>query len=202
MSYDRNNLKEDRNCVVVFFGMVASGKSYLAKAWAAKRQAVYCNSDVIRKEIAGLLPESRQHEPIGQGIYSSEFSRKTYDVMIEKAQSACLGNGDNIVVLDGSYQNQEERNRLLESLQGRCRVVFIYCYCTEKVTIERLAIRDADSHAVSDGRLLIYRYQQDHFQLPNELGDEQLLQLDTNASLTDLIGKVDEKIGELTKRLV
>lgn len=186
--------KSGHGCVVVFFGMVASGKSYLAKAWASQRQAVYCNSDVIRKEIAGLVPESRQLEPVGQGIYSSEFSRKTYDAMIEKAQSACLGNDDALVVLDGSYQKEEERQRLVEHLPDGCRVIFIYCYCSEKVTLERLAIRSADSLAVSDGRLLIYQYQQEHFQLPYELGDEQLLRLDTNASITYLIEKVDGKI--------
>jgi len=38
----------------VFFGMVATGKSYLAKAWAERLGGLYLNSDVVRKELAGL----------------------------------------------------------------------------------------------------------------------------------------------------
>jgi len=72
--------------VLVFFGMIATGKSYLAAAWAKRHGCSYYNSDRVRKELAGLVPESRQGVAVDQGIYSRDFSRKTYDRLLLLAE--------------------------------------------------------------------------------------------------------------------
>lgn len=196
MIVDPVDMSCDHPCVVVFFGMTASGKSYLAGKWSRDNNFTYLNSDVIRKQLAGLEPESRQLEPVGGGIYSPEFSRKTYEAMLGRAYRALVGKGEKVVVLDGSYSNVDERKRVCEMFAERCRLLFVHCYCSEEVARRRMELRKTDNHAVSDGRLLIYKHQQEHFGMPDELNRQQLLSLDTDATLVELIDKVEAKLEE------
>ena len=80
-------MPQPENLLLVFFGMIATGKSYLASAWAKQYDLPYYNSDRVRKELAGLPPETGQQEEVDKGIYTPEFSRRTYDALIEHAQT-------------------------------------------------------------------------------------------------------------------
>ena len=68
--------------VWVFFGLIASGKSYLAEAWAARHSFVHLNSDRVRKELAGAAAANGRGAGADQGIYTPEFSRRTYDELL------------------------------------------------------------------------------------------------------------------------
>ncbi len=177
--------------IVVFFGLTASGKSYLAKIWSERNGYPYFNTDVIRKQLAGADCTEQCKESYEAGLYSPEYSRKTYDAML---MNACKVQGDNSVsrlVLDGSYQRRVERSRVRERFLGICNVYFILCFCNEKVTQKRLVERIMDPSAVSDGRWEIYLQQKTTFEKPDELLPEQLLELDTNASLEYLIDRLE-----------
>ena len=71
--------------VFVFFGMIATGKSTIAQAWSWQEQLRCYNSDWVRKELAGVDPTSPHHELMEQGIYTKEFSIKTYATLHERA---------------------------------------------------------------------------------------------------------------------
>ena len=179
--------------LVVFFGLIATGKSTLAQAWAKAEGLEYYNSDRVRKELAGLAAECSRKESLGQGIYSKEFSRKTYTALLEKAEENLRAGRS--VVLDGSYQAMNERDRIRE-LAGRYQasVCFVLCQCPEAVLKERLATRAKDPKAVSDGRWEIYLEQKKRFSPPNELEEDELLVFSTE-------GEVDNLIKELTPQL-
>ena len=171
----------------VFFGMIASGKSTLAEAFSKQYDMPYLNTDRVRKELAGVDPVSRQSDTFNQGIYTKEFSRKTYQAMLdmteEKVRSGCKD-----VVLDGSYNSIEERARVLvqaAALKARC--IFIQCVCSDKVVRERLEIRARDTQAVSDGRWDIYLAQKESFQPPSELEPSQVITLETEQSVSSLL---------------
>ena len=53
---------------ILFFGLIASGKSTLAKAWAEQKNIPYYNSDVVRKELAGLSPTASNPATSNQQI--------------------------------------------------------------------------------------------------------------------------------------
>src|SRR5210317_217445 len=82
----------DRSKVVVFFGLTGSGKSYLGKRWAAERGYPCFNSDQVRKELAGVAPESRHHVPFNEGVGSPDMTRQTYDEMALRALTALRDN--------------------------------------------------------------------------------------------------------------
>lgn len=177
--------------VLVFFGMIATGKSYLAAAWAKHHGCSYYNSDRVRKELAGLVPESRQAAGVDKGIYSREFSSKTYDQLLVLAEQELDTNPAGCVVLDGSYQARAERERLQERLVARATVLFVHCVCPESVMRERMEQRQHDPRAVSDGRWEIYLQQKMRFEMPIELGPEQLLTINTNQALESLQVELD-----------
>jgi hypothetical protein len=177
----------------VFFGMIASGKSTLSQAWAWHKQLRCYNSDWVRKELAGINPTESQHETIDTGIYTKDFSRKTYCTLLERAEIR-LQRGDS-VILDASYQYAQDRQdarALAKNLN--CQVYFILCQCSEVEMKRRMDEREQDPAAVSDGRWEIYVQQKNRFEPPDELGASELIIIDTQPPLDDLLEKLDNKL--------
>lgn len=185
-------MQRPENLLVVFFGMIATGKSYLASAWASHYNLPYYNSDRVRKELAGIAPETGQQEEMDKGIYSPEFSRRTYDALIEHADRHFQADRQACVVLDGSYQSFKERELLRQHFQDQVRLVFVHCFCSENVVQERLKLRAGDLDAVSDGNWKIYLSQKKRFQPVTD--QEQAVALDTDAPVEELMKRVSKII--------
>ncbi len=178
----------------VFMGLIASGKSTLAAAWARRIGARYFNSDRERKALAGLSPTAPRAESFQAGIYSPEFSRRTYERLYLMAQTELEAKRD--VVLDGSYTAEDERRRLRDLTAAQGAVIrFILCRCPDNIVRERLELRAQDPEAVSDGRWEIYLRQKECFSLPAELEAHELITLDTNAPVTTLLQKIAAAIN-------
>ncbi len=177
--------------IYIFFGLIASGKSFLAERFAAERGLPYFNSDRVRKELAGIAPTERRPDGIGLGIYTPELSAKTYQTMLARAEES-LQNGAAGVILDGSYSiaaGRSEVRRLAERMDAR--PLFILCACSEAETKRRLELRANDPNAVSDGRWEIFVRQRETFVQPDELPPDMLLRLDTEAKPEVLLKKIN-----------
>jgi hypothetical protein len=186
---------EKMSSLYVFFGLIASGKSTLAAQFARRYDLANFNTDRVRKELAGLDPASRQPDQFNQGIYSREFSRKTYLAMLDLA-AAEIRSGRNGAVLDGSYNRRDERARVLEladTLDVGC--VFIQCVCSDEVVRERLEMRARDPRAVSDGRWEIYLVQKEQFQPPVELEPSRLITVNTDQPVETLVEYLATTLG-------
>jgi uncharacterized protein len=184
----------ERKLLLVFFGMIATGKSSLASAFARKWGCAYYNSDIVRKELAGLAPDSRQRNSVDTGIYSSEFSRRTYDELLSKARHDFEQKGRKCVVLDGSYQSRSERQLLCRAVDKQYRLLFVFCQCPEVIMKKRMERRLKNPWAISDGRWEIYLQQKKRFEMPAELSPEQLLKLDTDKPLPLLLCLLEENL--------
>ncbi len=185
--------------VWVFFGLIASGKSYLAEAWAARHGFLHLNSDRIRKELAGEVAGSGRGAAQNQGIYTPEFSRRTYDKLLRRAALA-LASGRS-VLLDASYQRRSERDLVRAwAAKVSAPVYFVQCICPEEEVKKRLQLRGADPTAVSDGRWEILQVQKSNFESPSELADAQLLTLTTDRPVALLLDQLD-KIFEVTNHV-
>jgi uncharacterized protein len=183
--------------LLVFFGMIATGKSRLAAAFAKKWGCAYHNSDIVRKELAGLAADSRQINTVDTGIYSSDFSRRTYDALLSRAVSDLRQERYSCVVLDGSYQSRSERKLLCREVGRQCRLVFVHCRCPETVMKKRMDQRLKNPRAVSDGRWEIYLQQKKRFQMPVELSPGQLLTVDTDRPPAELLRLLEENLRRL-----
>jgi predicted kinase len=186
--------KTNQPVLYVFFGMIATGKSTLSQAWAWHKQLRCYNSDWVRKELAGINPTESKREKIDTGIYTKEFSHKTYKTLLERAE-ARLRRGDS-VILDGSYQyarNRQDARELAKNL--KCQIYFVLCQCSEVEMKRRMDEREQDPAAVSDGRWEIYQKQKKRFEKPDELATSELITIDTQAPLEDLLEELDKKLS-------
>ncbi|MCX5874769.1 MAG: AAA family ATPase [Deltaproteobacteria bacterium] len=173
----------------IFFGLIATGKSTVAQAWAERRGLRYYNSDVVRKELAGLAPQTHQRETADQGIYTSEFTAKTYAALLERAEQDLAQ--DRGVVLDASYQREADRDRVRMLAQRLgVRLYCILCVCPEEEMKRRMAQRALDPQAVSDGRWEIYLKQKKRFESPTELAPEQLITLSTDLPVEAILDQL------------
>lgn len=182
--------KSSRPALWVFFGLIASGKSTLAARWAEENGYDHYNSDVERKRLAGLAPDASVEEAAGAGIYSGEFTRRTYDRLLDLAETS-LKNGRPVIV-DASYSKREERERVM-ALAKRLGVgcFFLHCYCSDDEVKRRLVARKLDPEAVSDGRMDIYLMQKKGFEPPDELDEARLVSFDTEHPIEVLLEKFD-----------
>jgi predicted kinase len=171
--------------------MTASGKSFLGRSWATRHSFPYFNTDIVRKQLAGLKENEPQPSGINDGIYSTAFTRRTYDAMIDKADLALQDSTNRCTVLDGSYLDPNERDKIRNTLGKKCRIIFVLCKCSEETVRTRLTLRSNDPNAVSDGRWEIFLHQQKVFTSPTELPPEQLLVLNTEAPLESLMTQLD-----------
>jgi len=182
----------------VFFGMIAAGKSTLAQAWARHKHIPYYNSDRVRKELANIAATESRRETIDTGIYTTEFTQKTYNTLLQKA-SDLLKKGYS-VILDASYQyGRDRQDAKTLALNMHSGIYFIFCRCSEEEMRRRMALRARDPANVSDGRWEIYQQQKKRFELPEELAASELVVIDTEAPLEDLLQKLDNKLHKLSK---
>jgi predicted kinase len=183
--------------LVVIFGLMGVGKTTVAKALGEARGWPVVMSDVVRKALAGLAPTTPARYQFGHGIYSEDFSRKTYAEMLRRAEEL-LDSGATRVVLDASFKSASERARVRElAREKEARTAFVFCYCPQEVVRERLLKRAANSSAISDGRLELIDFQREDFE-PLTEADQPLLRLDTGRDMEKVLQEVNHFLDGLS----
>ena len=179
--------------IIVFFGLIATGKSTLAKTWALRNNMAYYNSDRVRKEIASIPVENSRSERFNKGIYTPEFTEMTYKALLDRAEAELVRGGS--VVLDASYRSGKERDRVRELTNrvGR-EALFVLCTCPEQEMKRRMEIRAKDPNAVSDGRWEVYLKQKMRFEEPEELASDELIILSTDAPTENLLDQLKRRL--------
>lgn len=123
----------------IMHGVSGSGKSFLSERLAVQLGAVRMRSDLERKRLAGTQPDAAGGG-FKQGLYSPEFSDRTYARLLECAQS-CLQGGMSVIV-DAAFLCGEER-RLFAGLaaQQRAKFVIVSCQAAARIMAERIEQR-------------------------------------------------------------
>lgn len=100
-----------RPMLLVVRGLSGTGKSTVAGAVSRETGFPVLASDRVRKELAGIPPGERRPERFAEGIYSTEFTEKTYAELMKRA-STLLAEGSP-VILDATFP----KARLIEAAQ-------------------------------------------------------------------------------------
>jgi predicted kinase len=175
---------------------MGTGKTTVAKALAGAQGWPVIHSDAVRKTLAGLTPTTRVPLEFGAGIYSPEFSRRTYAEMRRLARE-CLEESPG-VILDGSYKSAAERALVRELAEETgAKAVFVHCTCPREVVRQRLLRRTANTQAISDGRLELQLLQAEDFEPLGE-EDQPLLKLDTGGEPEEVLAELQ---GFLSRQL-
>jgi hypothetical protein len=156
------DLQIDRPIVFVVSGLSGTGKSTLASKLAIDYDAYYLNTDVVRKEIAGIDKFERHHDPINTGLYSSEKVEYTYGKVIEKTAEILSKKGN--VVVDATFQKKKYRD-MAKKIASENNAVFVLIQTTAPDdAVKKWLDERIRKKTVSDGRWEVYLSQKDNFE--------------------------------------
>jgi aminoglycoside phosphotransferase family enzyme/predicted kinase len=93
--------------LVLVGGAPGTGKTTVAGGVADRLGYVVLSSDRVRKELAGLDPARPAPSAVGEGIYTAEWTFRTYDELLRRAD-LLLAHGES-VVLDATWHDEQER---------------------------------------------------------------------------------------------
>ncbi len=121
-------------------GLMGTGKSTLALALQHELGWALFSSDTLRKRMAGLNPTQPQVNTFDQGVYSQEWTARTYAALLKEAGKA-LADGRS-VLLDATFLRKADRQAAArEAAALGIRTIFVECICPQALALERLAQR-------------------------------------------------------------
>jgi hypothetical protein len=162
--------------------------------------ATVIRTDVLRKELLDIPPATRHHESFGEGIYSDDISRRTYDKAYELATSQIKRGKP--VIIDASFKRRREREKAM-NLAKKLDVPFyvIESTCREEIVKKRLDKRMKEKDNASDGRWEIFLEQKKDFDEISELSAENHFVIDTSENQELARQEIVQKIRNLNRQL-
>lgn len=165
--------------LIVTGGLMGSGKSTVAAALSQTLGAELLRSDEIRKELAGEAAGRGKDAPFGQGIYSPDFDRLTYDTLLKRTEAA-LDRGATVIA-DAAFGRREQRERFMTEARRRgIPALLLRMHCPRQTALERLDERMLSGEDPSDGRRELYDLQEAAF----EEGGTDAFAVDTTRPLS------------------
>ncbi len=181
-----------KKLLLIVAGLVGTGKTTVAQGLARSFGLTVISSDVVRKELAGISPTERRFEPIDKGIYSEEFTTRTYHEMFTRAEKL-LQQGES-VVLDASFKKRKHRleaKRLAQKLDADFAA--LECLLDEPTVKARLEQRVREG-SISDGRWEVYLAQKQDFEKIDEFSPVEHIVLDTAQPMSNIVEMVAERL--------
>ncbi|ADU65881.1 AAA family ATPase [Desulfurispirillum indicum] len=154
--------------IYAFCGLSGTGKSYLAHLFSEATGYPHLQSDVIRKELAGMGPLEQSASHPGSNIYTPAFSRQTYTTMIQRALEHPHA------IVDATFTCQWQRNLLAGTGAPHW---YILCQAPEEVIRQRIIQRQQRADNPSEADLDIYLLQKKSFE--PFASHERVLRIDT-----------------------
>jgi hypothetical protein len=191
-------LPANRPKLIITCGLMGTGKTTIAKELAETNGWELISSDTVRKELAGIPSTQHQYEKWGKGIYSSEFSRKTYERMNEIAENY-LKNGSS-VVMDACYGKKTERASVYAVAKATgADFTCIELVCSDGELKRRLTTRTSERGSISDGRWEIFSDQKANFEKIDDFRKEEQMVVDGSKPKEELVKQIMHEVGRRTE---
>ena len=120
--------------LILITGLPGSGKTTIARAYAARYEVVHLNSDLLRREVGFM------------GHYSPEDKERVYNTLLERTRKTLLEGRD--VVVDSTFFKESIREPF-QRVAAECgaRLYWVEVRAPERVIRERLQMPRPDSEA-------------------------------------------------------
>jgi hypothetical protein len=179
--------------LLITAGLVGTGKTTLAKALEQSLGFTVISSDVIRKRLANIPLAEHHLEEFQSGIYSPDFSARTYDEIFHQANEI-LSQGKS-VILDASFARRDDRiraKRLAEKKETDFMV--LECVLSDEKEIKRRLEQRMKEETPSDGRWTIYQQQKQSFDIINEFPAQQHLAIDMSQPMDKIVNLIRSQL--------
>lgn len=135
--------------IFAVMGLIASGKSRVARALGTTLAAPVVSSDRLRKQLAQRAPTDNLGSEPYQGEYTEDKTRAVYAELLRRAE--VVASSGRPVVLDASFQDIDARRHVAE-LASRLGVPHLFLECRAprreiEARLQRRTGRDHDSDA-------------------------------------------------------
>jgi aminoglycoside phosphotransferase family enzyme/predicted kinase len=170
------DLQKHKPLIFLVTGLTGTGKSTIARKIAVDYHATQINTDVVRKEIAGIDKFEQHHDQFSTGLYDPKKIDDTYENVMERAVIFLKKNEN--VVLDATFQKKKYRGMIRHiTTKYHATLVEVQCVCPDDVVKKRLEDR-LKKKSISDGRWEIYLQQKTTFEPFSS--EENSLTMDTS----------------------
>jgi uncharacterized protein len=133
----------ERPALVLSTGLPGTGKSRVTRHLAQVHGFAPVSTDRVRKTLAGIPGDETGAAAVDQGIYTADWSDRTYDACLQLA-AGLLFEGRRVVV-DGTFREEGRRAALLEIAAAlRVPALVVECQAPPEVVRDRLAHRQGD----------------------------------------------------------
>jgi aminoglycoside phosphotransferase family enzyme/predicted kinase len=146
--------------LIITHGMSASGKSTVSGSLVEQIDAIRIRSDIERKRLHCIAPETDVHTDVGCGIYSEESTRKTYSRLRELAGR--ILDAGYAVIVDAAFLDIDQRQPF-QRLAASRQIPFRILDCIASPDTLRRRIIDRPK-SVSDADSAILEHQLRHCQ--------------------------------------
>jgi len=126
--------------LVLIGGLPGTGKSALADATAGRLGFTVLNSDRVRKELAGLPAETSARARYGSGIYTAEWTERTYRELQRRA-AVLLAHGESVIA-DASFITARQRAAAAATAaEASADLVQLRCTAPGELAAQRMSTR-------------------------------------------------------------
>jgi len=151
------DLRKNTPILFLVAGLSGTGKSTIARKIAVDYHATLINTDLVRKEAAGIDPYEQHHDQYNTGLYDPKKIDETYELVMKHASSS-LQKGENIV-LDATFQKKKYRQMARHlAATHHATMIIVQCICPDAIVKKRLEDR-VKKKSISDGRWEVYQAQ-------------------------------------------
>ncbi len=185
---DDRAAREPLRCVLAIGGLVASGKTTLARALARRLGAAHVEAD--RERAALLAPASVIHEAEAMRRFAPGVEAQVYAALVHRAEPI-VARG-HTVVLDACFARAPQR-RAAQALARRngAPFLFVECVASPEATRARLAERDARSE--QPGWSWLHAEVAARWEAADGLAPDERCRVETSASLEGALAPVEAR---------
>ena len=126
--------------LVLIGGLPGTGKSALADATAGRLGFTVLNSDRVRKELAGLPAETSARARYGSGIYTAEWTERTYRELQRRA-AVLLAHGESVIADASCITARQRAAAAATAAEASADLVQLRCTAPGELAAQRMSTR-------------------------------------------------------------